>query len=308
MVGDLDHQRSRKNASPHVQSTADAGLQAGLGSANAGCRALPERRLPLLAASLGIGLVMLLLLVVFGRRRWLGCVRHRREEQQAKAELNIRASHDTLLQEVQGLVLRFEAVAKHVPAADPLRVMMDTVLERADRVVLDGHDRIRHLQDMHDADLELSSALALLAEELSSDGAASFRIVVEGVERRLSGGSRESIYLIAQDAIANAFRHADASHIEVEINHGAEWLRLRVRDDGVGIDSQIVEDQAIPGHRGLTVMRERTLQLGAELAIWGRDGLGTEVELQVPAAIAYETSRKSLKSKLRRLIGDGRQK
>jgi signal transduction histidine kinase len=266
-----------------------------------------ERTTPLVSC-LVLGLVLLSVLATLWLRRRGARVRHRRDELQAKCELSIRESHDTLLQEIQGLVLRFEAIARHMHADDPLRIMMDTVLERADQVVLDGRERIRNMQVVADSELELSRALAMFAEDFSSDGATSFRLVAEGVERKLESNARDGIYWIAKEAIRNAFRHAKASHIEVELNHGDEWLRLRIRDDGVGIDSRIVEDEGSPDHRGLAVMRERTLQIGAELAIWGRDGLGTEVELQLRAAIAYETGRKSSHRKLLRLIGEGRYK
>jgi signal transduction histidine kinase len=277
-----------------------------LGSMDASFRSAPGGMTMLLGSCIVIGVLLLCSLVTLWLRRREACVRCEREARQASGERKLRESHDTLLQEMQGLVLRFEAVARHIPADQPLRAMMDTVLERADRVVLDGRERIRNMQVVADSELDLSRALVMFAEDFLPDGTTSFFLIVEGVERRLAGRARECIYLIIKEAISNAFRHAQAGHVEVEITHGAEWFRVRVRDDGVGIDSRIVEGESSPEHRGLTVMRERTLQIEAELAIWGRDGLGTEVELQVCAATAYETRRKSFHSTLRRLIGEGR--
>lgn len=255
-----------------------------------------------------VGLVLSLVLA----RPWLEWrmrqARKRREALKEKSERSARESHDVLLQELQGLVLRFEAVARRMPADNPLRIMMDTVLERADRVVLDGRDRVRAMQAVIEQNLELSSVLATFADDFVTDDSPTFCLVVEGTERKLEGRVHACVYAIGKEAIRNAFRHSRASHVEVEINHGLERFRLRVRDDGIGIDARIVGGAECPEHRGLAVMRERTLQVGAELSIWGRDGLGTEVELQVRSAIAYETGQKTLLSKLRRLIGGGRYK
>ncbi|WP_162098629.1 sensor histidine kinase [Rhodanobacter spathiphylli] len=257
---------------------------------------------------LTVGLVLSLVLA----RPWLEWrmrqARKRREALKEKSERSARESHDVLLQELQGLVLRFEAVARRIPAHDPLRVMMDTVLERADQVVLDGRDRVRAMQAATEQSLELSKALATFANDFVTDDPPTFCLVVEGKERSLEGRVHACVYAIGKEAIRNAFRHARASHVEVEINHGLDRFRLRVRDDGIGIDARIVGGAECPKHRGLTVMRERTLQVGAELAIWGRDGLGTEVEFQVHSAIAYETGRKTFLGKLRRLMGGGRYK
>jgi len=309
LPADADPVHSSRRRSFENHFAAGDGLQSRYAKRMAlGCLISPDKTAALFFAYLLLGFALFSIVATLFFRRRRARIRNRCEELRAKCELEVRKSHDILLQEIQGLVLRFEAVARHMPADYPLRVMMDTVLERADRVVLDGHDRIRNMQVVTDSEFELSKALATFAGDLSSDGAISFRLVVEGAERTLEPNVRECFYLIGKEAITNAFRHAKASHIEVEVNLGDEWLRLRVRDDGVGIDSHIVEDESAPDHHGLVAMRERTLQIGAELAVWGRDGLGTEVELMVRAVFAYEAGRKSFRSKLRRLIDGGRYK
>ena len=163
-----------------AHSQANDRLQSSSRSMDLGHRAAPGKGTPLLISCLVIGLVLPSALATLWLCRWRARERHRREQLRAKWELSIRESHDTLLQEIQGLVLRFEAVARHMSAEDPLRVMLDAVLERADRVVLDGRDRIRNMEVVADSDFELSTALAMFAEDLSSDGAPSFRLVVEG--------------------------------------------------------------------------------------------------------------------------------
>jgi signal transduction histidine kinase len=88
--------------------------------------------------------------------------------------------------------------------------------------------------------------------------------------------------------LRNAFRHAEASRIEAEVRYDASEFRLRIRDDGRGIDPQILAEGRRPGHWGLPGIRERAQRMGAKLDFWSAVGAGTEVQLTVPAAIAYE--------------------
>ena len=100
---------------------------------------------------------------------------------------------------------------------------------------------------------------------------------------------RDHIYRIAREALRNAFSHARAHHIEVEITCGERLFRLRIRDDGQGIAPAILE-QGRPGHYGLPGMRERASQIGAKLNIWSGIKSGTGIELNIPESIAYGQS------------------
>ena len=86
----------------------------------------------------------------------------------------------------------------------------------------------------------------------------------------------------------NAFRHAHANRIEAEIRYDRGMFRLRIRDDGKGIDSSVPQEGSRTGHWGLPGMHERAQKIGARLKIWSEPGAGTEAELTVPARIAYE--------------------
>jgi nitrate/nitrite-specific signal transduction histidine kinase len=101
--------------------------------------------------------------------------------------------------------------------------------------------------------------------------------------------TQDEIHRIARESLRNAFRHAQAGHIETEITYG-ESLRLRFRDDGKGIDPSVVEQGGRSGHWGLPGIHERAKQIGAELAVWSELGAGTELELSIPGSIAYEAS------------------
>jgi signal transduction histidine kinase len=99
---------------------------------------------------------------------------------------------------------------------------------------------------------------------------------------------RDEVYRIGREAIANALRHADARHIEVDVVYAPAHLRLSVRDDGRGIDETVLRDGRT-GHWGLEGMRERAQAIRAAFRVLSRPAAGTEVELVVPAAIAFIT-------------------
>ena len=117
--------------------------------------------------------------------------------------------------------------------------------------------------------------------------------MVEGEPRDLHPILRDEIYRIAAEALRNAFRHAAARQVEVEIRYNDQQFRLRIRDDGKGIDPVFLSGQGPEGHYGLPGMRERGLLIGGKLVIWSEVGAGTEVELIVPASSAYTTARRS---------------
>jgi signal transduction histidine kinase len=110
---------------------------------------------------------------------------------------------------------------------------------------------------------------------------------VEGPHRRLSPILQDEVYRIGREVLRNAFRHAQASHIEAEIRYDNRKLRLRIRDDGKGIDRDIMAEGARAGHWGLPGARERATRIGARLDFWSEAGAGTEVELTVPGSRAY---------------------
>ena len=102
---------------------------------------------------------------------------------------------------------------------------------------------------------------------------------------------QDEVYRISRETLRNAFAHAAAGHIEVEIHYDRDQLRVRIRDDGKGIDPKTLEDGGRPGHWGISGMHERAQRIGAQLAFWSEVGAGTEVQLTVPGAVAYKRHR-----------------
>ena len=110
---------------------------------------------------------------------------------------------------------------------------------------------------------------------------------VEGSPQELHPIVSDDIHRIAREALRNAFRHAQADHIEAEVTYGAREVRVRIRDDGKGIDPKHL-GAGRARHWGLASMRERAAQSGAQLILWSEVGAGTEVELRIPASLAYK--------------------
>jgi signal transduction histidine kinase/ligand-binding sensor domain-containing protein len=208
-----------------------------------------------------------------------------------------RELHDTLLQSFQGLLLRFEVVSQLLPDR-PIEAKgkLDVAMKQAADAITEGRDAVQGLRASTVQTNDLARAINTLGEELAGDpghdGYPSFRVTVEGVPRNLHPILRDEVYRIAAEGMRNAFRHARAHQIEVEIRYDDQQFRLRVRDDGKGMDQTAVSDQQRKGHYGLSGIRERAKLIGGKLDIWSEIDAGTEVELRIGAAEAYSTTAK----------------
>jgi len=218
-------------------------------------------------------------------------VRAGMEARLGERERIARDLHDTLLQSVQGLILKFHAIAKRIPTSEPARQEIEKALDHADQVLVEGRDRVRNLRSSPIGFGELPRAFQQVVEEAAPHRSSTFKTVVEGTVLELHPIIREETYSIGREALINALTHSKAHNIEVEITYDARAFRLRVRDDGHGIDPDILEKGGRADHWGMQGMRERADRIGAKLDFWSRPGSGTEVELTVPAGRAYRSSR-----------------
>lgn len=197
-----------------------------------------------------------------------------------------RELHDTLLQGFQGLMLRFQSVQKNIPPTSPARRMMEDVLDRADQVLLEGRQRVHDLREVDITGEGFWGDLTDWGNELAQDCPARFSASIVGAPQPLDPTVCNEIYLIGREALTNAFRHAFANQIDMVLTYGRKKVRLIVRDDGTGTDSKTLE-RGRAGHWGLSGMRERSKKIGAQLSISSRSGAGTEIDLCVPAKVAY---------------------
>jgi ligand-binding sensor domain-containing protein/signal transduction histidine kinase len=240
--------------------------------------------------------IVILFLLVLGAlyqlrlRQVARVVRWRMEERLQERERIARDLHDTLLQTVQGLILKFHAVSKQIPPDSPAYKALEKTLDHADQVLAEGRDRIGNLRVSSAALSDLPTAFRSVAEETSQGRDAIFKIVVEGRARELHPLVLEECYCIGREAIINALSHSEGSHVEAELTYDSRQFRLRVRDDGRGIEPKILEAGGRSGHWGLQGMHERARKIGGQLRFWSRPETGTEVELIVPGTTAYQNS------------------
>jgi signal transduction histidine kinase len=135
----------------------------------------------------------------------------------------------------------------------------------------------------------LADSLRALAEDLANERghATSAHVDVQGTPQPLHPIVRDETFRIACEALRNAFRHADAKQIDVEIRYDERQLLVRVRDDGKGIDPEVVRTGQKEGHFGLGGMRERAELVGGKLTVRSNPDAGTEVEFSAPGSRAY---------------------
>ncbi|MGE7992678.1 two-component regulator propeller domain-containing protein [Pseudomonas sp. NPDC089554] len=211
----------------------------------------------------------------------------RLEGRHMERERIARELHDTLLQGVQGLLLSFQASAGQMPPSHPERLRMERALDRAEQVLVEARDMVNDLRDLSEPAVNLGDALAAVTSELHLPGAARFSVTREGLLRELHPIVCEESYRIGREAIMNAFRHANARHIELRLDYGRQQFRLSVVDDGDGIDPLYLPPNIRPRHWGLHGMQERAGKIGAKLCIQRSTDRGTEVHLSIPALMAY---------------------
>jgi signal transduction histidine kinase/ligand-binding sensor domain-containing protein len=203
--------------------------------------------------------------------------------------------HDTLLQSFHGLLLRFQTVSLLLPdGAVEAKSQLDSAIGQAAQAITEGRDAVQDLRSSTTVTNDLAAAIGALGGELATNEygnpAPVFRIEVEGAARELHPILRDEVYRIAVEALRNAFRHAQARQVEVEIHYGDRGLRLNVRDDGKGIDAKTMQGETPAGHFGIRGMRERAESVGGHLEVWSELDSGAEVELTIPASVAYATS------------------
>jgi signal transduction histidine kinase len=203
--------------------------------------------------------------------------------------------HDTLLQSCQGALLKLHAVTYRLADHPEAKKELEAAIELAREAVTEGRDAVQGLRSSTMATKDLVRAITIFGEALASDQgggrpAPDFRVGVEGASRDLSPLVHNEVSRITGEALRNAFRHAGAPRIDVEIRYDKRQFQIHVRDVGKGIDQNILNAGGRRGHHGLPGMRERAELVGGKLVVWSELNLGTEIAWTVPASIAYTKS------------------
>jgi signal transduction histidine kinase len=195
--------------------------------------------------------------------------------------------HDTLLQGFLSASMQLHLAVEDVPSPSPARTRLDGVLALMARVIDEGRNAVRGLRSVEE-ESDLEQAFARVRDDLRLGDDVEFRVLREGPARPLHPIIRDEVYRIGREALVNAIRHSGANRIEVAVECGPHQLRVLVRDDGRGIDPEVLR-AGREGHWGLSGMRERAERVGGHLRVWSRPGAGTEVELSVPGSVAFRS-------------------
>jgi signal transduction histidine kinase len=197
--------------------------------------------------------------------------------------------HDTFLQGMLSASMQLHVAVDQLPEDSPAQPALNHVLELMGQVVNEGRNTLQGLSSSGSAH-ELEQAFSRIPDELNLRGQIGFRVIVAGPALPARSAIRNDLYSIGREALVNAFRHSRASDIEMELEYAVNQMRLVVRDNGCGIDPEIL-DSVRNGHRGLSQMRERAQKIGARLKVLTSGACGTEVELSIPGHLVFESYR-----------------
>jgi signal transduction histidine kinase/ligand-binding sensor domain-containing protein len=211
--------------------------------------------------------------------------------------------HDTLLQSVQALMFKVGVAARKLSVDDPVRPILEATLVQSDQVLLEGRKLISSLQTKEEPSEALLNSLKSIGENLRGNyPSTEFLVDARGSERILSTVVNPELCTIGREALTNAFQHADAAHVWLDLDATPEELKLKVRDDGIGIDTEILALGYLEEHWGLRNMKARAERLGGHFMLKSSSETGTTVEVAVPAFVAYKDAPGGLRERVRRLF------
>jgi ligand-binding sensor domain-containing protein/signal transduction histidine kinase len=219
-------------------------------------------------------------------RSLVSAMQARFEERLAVREKLARNLHDTLLQGIYSASLHFDLANTRLPEDSAAKPALQRGVELLRQVSQEGRSALRSLRAPHAASDSLEQALSLLPKEFALPESIDFVVATEGQPRVLRPLVRDEVYLITREAVLNAFRHSRSTKIEVEVDYMSRNLLIIVRDNGCGIESQVVRTGR-EGHWGLAGMRERAEKLGGKLQVLSRVNAGTEIQISVPGPLAF---------------------
>ncbi|EEF27326.1 conserved hypothetical protein [Ricinus communis] len=200
-----------------------------------------------------------------------------------------RELHDTLLQSVQGLILKVQAVALGLPKEKHgLRAEIESIVSQAIRSLEEGRDRVQNLRAPRAHDTTLEAALIEAADQFAEAHLKEpAHMHVIGAARELHCVVREELAAIGREALINSYRHAHRA-VEVELRYGRWQCSLSIKDVGPGIPRSVLQARGRAGHWGLPGMYERAARIGARLSLCNVSGHGARVTVTLPARLAYQ--------------------
>ncbi|MFL6255847.1 MAG: two-component regulator propeller domain-containing protein [Pyrinomonadaceae bacterium] len=193
-----------------------------------------------------------------------------------------REIHDNLAQEILGISVQLEIVARTLASApDAARTHLDRARALVRSSVAEARRYVWDLRSQSLDERDLPAALAEMTRRLTAESGMQTQFSVGGTFRPLAPQVENNLLRIGQEAVGNAVRHAQAKTVTVSLDFGAREVRLVVKDDGRGFDAATYDGRR-GGHFGLVGMRERAEQMGGNANVKSEPGAGTEVTVRVP--------------------------
>lgn len=194
-----------------------------------------------------------------------------------------REIHDTLAQGYTAISAQLEILKDKVTASPQATKHLELARSFVRSGLAEARRSIWEMRSQALEDSDLPTALANVADQLTTGTTVRSHVCTEGAPRRLPVILENNLLRIGQEAITNAVKHARPKEIVIDLNYGTKAVRLRVRDDGCGFDfTKVVASK--DGGFGLVGMKERVQQLSGQLTVKSEPGQGTEIVLEVPAA------------------------
>jgi signal transduction histidine kinase/ligand-binding sensor domain-containing protein len=239
------------------------------------------------ALSVLAGVGILWLLYALRVRRLATSIQARFDDRLEERERIARDLHDTLLQGIFSASIHFDVANNRLPTDSPAKPSVQRGMELLTQVSKEGRNTLLALRAAASSQSDLEEALSRLRGEFPLPANIDYRVISEGEPELLRPLIRDEVYLIVREAVINAFRHSEASAIEVKVGYISRNLRVSVRDNGCGIDEELLKSGR-EGHWGLTNMRERAERIGGRLKVLSRAKAGTVVRLWIPGKLAFE--------------------
>jgi signal transduction histidine kinase len=122
---------------------------------------------------------------------------------------------------------------------------------------------------------------------LAREHAVSFHHRIEGTVRTIKSGASSEIISVLREALINAFTHSNATEMDFYIHYGRFNFTATIRDNGRGIDDNVLSAGGRQGHWGLPGMRERVKHLGGKMRIESARDQGTTITIIIPARLLH---------------------
>jgi len=225
-------------------------------------------------------------------------IESRKQEEERVRQENVRLEertriarelHDTLLQTCLGALFQLGAAVESLAPDSQVKSKFDPILQLMEQGIDEGRNAIQCLRSSGSGPMDLVAALSAVRQEFSTQPGVDYRATVVGQQQPLRSAIQQEIYSIGREALVNAFCHSGAKRIDLELEYTDRNLTMRVRDNGRGIDQQVLY-AGRKGHWGLTGMRERATRIGGLLKISSSATGGTEIQLSIPSDVAFQLS------------------